>query len=181
MDFLPLIYSGAAAIVIDTAWVALFRARPVGTFKVLRDNPNTFTFASNHGTFSINRVAQTLSYALSKQRGSLPLSEVKGFEYRINEKYAVLEELFFGFELTDLLSRYQDTVEWFSIALVTLDGKRIPLYLSGQYCAREFLLGWYIDWQAAFLARLGLLKDVEDQSRSALDLLQSRFGDAKLL
>jgi hypothetical protein len=181
MELLSLIFAGALAILVDTAWVAIFRARPVGRFRVLRDNASAFTFASNHGTFTVNEISQTLSYAVAKQRGSLRLSEIKGIEYRVNEKYALLEEFFFGFDLTDFLSKYQDTVEWFSIAAVTTDGRRIPLYLSGRYCQREFLLGWYIELQTTVLSRIGLLKDAEEQSRSALGLLRARMGNARLL
>ena len=43
------------------------------------------------------------------------------------------------------------------------------------------MLGWYIDLQAAVLSGVGLLKDVEGQSRSALELLQARLGTTKLL
>ena len=181
MNIFSLALAVALAILVDTAWVALFRARPVGRFKVLRDAGGVFTFTSNAGTFSADQASQTLSYVNRRQRGSVTFSEIKGLEYRVNEKHAVLAELFFGFDLTDLLPRYQDTVEWFSIAVVTSEGKRIPLYLSGRYEPREFLLGWYIELQANFLARAGLLKNVEEHSRSVLSLIQSHLGNPKLL
>jgi hypothetical protein len=181
MNLPSLLITIALAILVDTAWVALFRARPVGKFKVLRDTADTFSFLSNRGTFSVSQRSQTLNYALGKSRGSVKFSDIKGVEYRVSEKYALLEELVFGFDWTDLLSQYQDTVEWFSIGVVTTDGRRIPLYLSGQYTPREFLLGWYIDLQATVLSSVGLLKDVEEQSRSALELVQARLGSPRLL
>jgi hypothetical protein len=181
MNLLALVFWGAVAVLIDTAWVAVFRARPVGKFQVVRDTADTFSFLSNHGTFTSSQRTQTLSYVLGKQRGALKFSEVKGIEYRVNEEYALLEELFFGFDWTDLLSQYRDTVDWFSIAVVAVDGRRIPLYLSGRYTQREFLHGWYIELQGAFLARLGLLTDVEAQSREALETLQARLGRPALL
>jgi hypothetical protein len=171
----------ALAILVDTVWVALFRARPVGRFAVLRDGETQFSFTSNHGTFRIDRAAQVLVHEQGSRRGRIPFSEIKGIEYHVREGHAFVEELFFGFNATDLLAQYQDTVEWFSIAVVTSDGQRIPLYLSGQYSPREFFLGWYIELQAELLDRLGLLTDVEAQSRSALDLIQARLGVARLL
>ncbi len=181
MNALSLTLTIVCAILLDTAWVALFRSRPVGKFEVLRDAGNTFGFTSNAGTFTAHQDSQTLTYVCGKLRGSLKFSEIKGLEYRVNEKYALLEELFFGLDLTDLLPRYHDTIEWFCITMVTLDGRRIPMYLSGQYQQREFLLGWYIELQAGLLARLGLLKDVEAQSRGALNQIQARMGGPRLL
>src|SRR5262245_33223887 len=149
MSLLSLVVAAALAILFDTAWVAIFRARPVGRFKVTRDTADTLSFLSNHGAFTVSQGSQTLTYVLGQMRGSLKFSEIKGIEYRVNEKSALLEELFFGIDWTVLLSRYQDTVDWFSIGVVTTDGRRIPLYLSGQYSQREFLLGRYIELQAA--------------------------------
>ena len=166
----------------DAAWVALlFRMRRVGTFKVLRETGAMFGFVSSTGTFVASREAGSLTVVQGKSRATLKFSEIKGLEYRVNEKYALLEEFFFGLDLTDLLARYQDTVEWFSIALITQDGKRIPLYLSGQYQQREFLMGWYIEHQARVLAHLGFITNVEDQSRNALRLIQANFGNPRLL
>ena len=168
-------------VLLDTVWVAFFHGRSIGRFKVLRDAADTFTFSSNHGSYTVSQKSQSLTYVLGKRRGSLKLSEIKGIEYRVNEKYAALEELFLGFNMTDLLPAYQDTIDWFSIGVVTSDGKRLPLYISGQYHSREFLLGWYIGLQATLLSRVGLLTDVEEQSRSALELLQARLGGPRLV
>lgn len=43
------------------------------------------------------------------------------------------------------------------------------------------MLGWYIELQAELLARLGLIKDVEEESRAALEFMQARLGYPKLL
>jgi len=181
MNLLSFALATIFSLALDTAWVALFRARPVGTFKVLRDTADTFSFSSNHGIFTVDQRSQTLRYVFRKQRSSWNLSDIKGLEYRVNEEHAVLEEFFFGLYLLDLLARYQDTVEWFSISAVTTEGKRIPLYLSGQYYPREFLLGWYIRLQAALLSRMGLLTDVEEESRAVVKVLQAGFRNPKLL
>lgn len=177
--YLPLIF--VIGVLADTAWVALFRAQREGKFRILRDIGGTFGFVSNSGTFTTSQSSQSLSYVTTKHRGTLKFSDIKGLEFRVDVKFALVEELFFGFDFTDLMPQYQDTVEWFSIVAVASDGKRIPLYFGGQYQPREFLMGWYIECQTAILARLGLFKDVEEQSRLALDLIRSRIGDPRLL
>jgi len=168
-------------ILLDHLWVALFSARPNGKFNVVRETPTSFSFQSRVGTYTVNAGSQSLSYVSGKNRGTLKLGDIKGLEYRVEQKHALLEEWFFGFDLTDFLSEYRDTIDWYSIAAVTSDGKRVPLYLSGQYQRREFLLEWYINIQAEVLLRLGLLKDIEAQSHKALDLIRSRLGNPKLL
>lgn len=173
-----LLVVGAA---LDTAWVALFRAQPVGKFKVTRDGSAIFQFDSNLGSFTILPREGRLSF---RDRGALRAverSEIRGLEYRMHESGALLQELFFGFDLTDLLERYRDTVEWFSLTVVTHDGQRIPLFASGQYRQREFLMGWYIDAQTALLDWLGLLTDVEQQSRQAMETIRARLGGPPLL
>lgn len=180
MSFTACVLAAVVAFVADTAWVAFFRARPVGRFKVLRDDDAMFSFATNTGTFSANQRAHVLGYTKGARRGSVKFSDIRGIEYRFNAQYAVLEELFFGLNFTDLLPRYQDTVEWFAIAAVTHERKRIPLFVSGSYQQREFLLGWYIALQAWILTRLGLLKDVEEQSRTALDTIRAHIGNPPL-
>jgi hypothetical protein len=169
------------AVALDTFWVALFRARPVGKFRVLCDTTSTLAVTSKTGNFIVDKSAGVLKFACGKRRGTLRLSEIKGLEYRVNEKTAILEELFFGLSLTDLLPAYQDTIEWFSISVVATNGTKVPLYLSGRYCPREFLMGWYIELQSELLSRLGLLRDVEVQSRSALALIQASLGSPRLL
>jgi hypothetical protein len=156
----------------------VFRARSVGKFKVILDSTSTFSFESKLGTFTAGQKVQLLNYVYKKQQGSIKFSDIKGLEYHVNVDYAVLEELMRGI---DFHHHYQDTIEWFSITALANDGKRIPLYLSGQYQPREFMFGWYIDLQAEFLTRLGLITDVEAQSLNALDLIQSHLGDPKLL
>lgn len=167
--------------IIDTAWVALFRARPVGRFTITRQTEAQLGFTSSTGSFILNREARTLAYTSGKQRGVVGFDQIKGLEYRVNEEYALLAEWFFGFDGMDLLPQYHDTVDWFSIAALTTDGKRVPLFLSGQYRPREFMLGWYIELQADLLARLGLMTDVEEQGSEALRAIQSRLPEISLL
>jgi hypothetical protein len=96
-------------------------------------------------------------------------------------KSAFLQELVLGLDLTDLLPRYRDTVEWFSIAAVTVGEERIPLYVGGQYMRREFLMTWYINLQATLLEKFGILRDEEVESRAVLEVIQGHLGNAKLI
>ena len=181
MSIIAILVSVIAFVVLDTIWLALFRVLPLGKFRVLSSADSLFSFKTNVGAFSANQERHTFVYSMSEQRGSVPFSAIKGLEYRVDVKYAYLQELFFGFDLTDLLERYRDTVEWFSITLVTLDGKRIPLYLSGEYCPREFFASWYIELQASLLQKFGIIQDVEMQSRAALDLIRTNLGEPQLV
>jgi|SRR5882672_2857620 len=183
------------SVVFDTIWVAIFRTMPSGTFKVLLDNSSSFRFTTNAGSFSVDHNSQMLNYSLQnrgsqvqqlnysiqKNHGTVLLAAIQGIEYRAQVKQALWQELFFGLNLTDLLSRYRDTVEWFSITVVTLEGERIPLYVGGRYCPREFLMTWYIELQAALLERLGLLPDAETESREVLEVVQAHLGNVRLV
>lgn len=181
MDFLVPILCLAIGVVVDTVWVGIFRKRPIGNFKVLASSHGTTRIESSTGNFTLDEGARTLRYRVGGTGGTLAFSEIAGLEYRVNEKGAVLAELVLGLNVTDLLTKYRDTVEWFSIAVVAHDGRRVPLYLSGQYQPREFLLGWYIELQAAVLEHLGHWPDVQKDSRAALDLLRPRLGQPRLL
>ena len=92
----------------------------------------------------------------------------------------MLQELFFGFDLPDLLHRYADTVVWHSISLEMVDGSELPVFIAGQYQPREFLLGWYIDAQEQLLASLGMFRDAREHTVGVLDALQGGFGQAGL-
>src|SRR5262245_23861916 len=92
---------------IDTVMFAILSARRAGMFKVLRDDARTLTCASNLGGFSVDRVARTLGYTLSDQRGSSSFSEIKGIEYQARVDWATLEEFVLGFDATDLLPQYR--------------------------------------------------------------------------
>ena len=181
MSTLSLFVCAVLAIVIDTVWVALFRAQPVGKFKVLRDGDAVFQFQTDLGWFTILPKEGKLNFKGSNGNGSVVRADLKGLEFRVNESIAVMQELFFGLNGTDLLARYMDTVDWFSLTAVTVDGRRIPLYLSGQYTPREFLLSWYIELQATVLRRLGLLVDVEEQSRQVMETVCDKLGRPRLL
>jgi hypothetical protein len=181
MNYASALLALAAAVIVDTAWVALFRAQPVGKFKVTRRGTALFQFTTTLGNCTIYPKAKRLEFDGSKGRITVAFADIKNLEYRVDEQYALIQELFFGYDFTDTLARSQDSVHWFSIAVVTHDRRKIPLYLSGQYVRREFLLEWYIELQSLVLEKLGLLTDVEEQSREAMELLRSQLGDPRLL
>lgn len=171
----------AVGVLIDTFWVALFRVTPQGKFRVSVDNPSSFSFLTRLGAFSVDRGKSVLSFVTGRRKGRLPLSDIKGLEYRAQVKAATLQELFFGLDLTDALSAYRDTIDWYSISAVTTKDERIPIYLGGQYQPREFLLTWYIDLQARWLERMGLVHDEAAESRAALSVIQRQLGNVQLI
>ena len=181
MTFLLLLLALLAGFAIDTAFVALFHAHKAGKFEILRDDGEAFSFVSDTGRFNAYPGQRKLGYTVGAQRGTLAFDEMDGIEYRAEERHALLAELFFGFNLTDVMGRYRDTREWFSIAVVARGGQRIPLYLGSSWQRREFLMGWYIDLQSALLSRLGLLKDAEAESREACERIRSRLGNPRAL
>ncbi|MFN6994423.1 MAG: hypothetical protein ACK4PH_09480 [Aquincola tertiaricarbonis] len=171
----------AFAVLADTFWVVVFRAQPVGRFKRVLQGTALVRIEGSAGAILIYPRERRLEVQHRGRRHRLAFDDIRGLEYRVEERPAWLQELFFGLDITDLLSRYQDTVDWFSIALLTHGGERVPLYLSGRWQRREFALGWYIDAQQAVLQRLGLMADVERRSRDALDTLRRHLGDPPLL
>jgi hypothetical protein len=181
MALLALLLVAIGCFVVDTAFVALFHAHKAGKFEVVRDDEGMFGFATDTGRFNVYPGQRKLGYTVGAQRGTLAFDDIDGIEYRVEERHALLAELFFGFDLTDFMGRYRDTREWFSIAAVARGGQRIPLYLGSRYQRREFLMGWYVDLQSALLSRLGLLKDAETESREACELIRSRLDNPRAL
>ncbi len=176
-----LIASIVFAIVLDTLWVAFFRAQPVGKFKILRDGESVFQYQSHNGVITIFPKEGKFQYKDMKGSQSIKCEDLKGIEYRANESLAVIQDLFSGVQGIDLQPQYMDTIDWFSLTAVAKDGKRIPLYLSGQYNPRGFMLSWYIDLQAQFLEKIGVLVDVEQKSFEIMELVCEKLGNPKLL
>jgi hypothetical protein len=176
--FVALLLLGFA---LDCFWVALLSARHTGRLQVLSDRPPSFCFRSRVGSYVINRATRALHYRVGQKKGVLRFDELAGLSYRVEEKGALLEELFMGFGLTDFFAPYRDTVQWHCIEAVATDGTRLPLFISGVYCQREFLATWYIERRDAFMLALGLLKDVPQQAREALLLLQAQTGEHRQL
>ncbi len=155
----------------------MYRPRK-GRFRVLRRDPRRFTFRTDFGEFTIDRPNGSLTFATRKLRQRIDLAQVRRLDYRYREKEALVDELLSGWDIWDLAKRYRDVVGWFEISAVLASGKRVPLYAVGQYDPREPLSGWAFRLERAMLARLGLLTDVEDRSRSVLAQLQEAFASA---
>jgi len=168
-----------AAFALSLAFVGLWAARPQGRFKVLADTPERFVFSSSCGEFTLHHGSGTLAWIAKGQRASTKLADMRGFDYLVNEEADWVGEFLFGFDFTDLWARYRDSVEWHEIAIVTSPQGRVPVFRSGRLQQREFLMTWFFDLQERLLVALGLLHDVDRQSREALELLQQRFGKGR--
>jgi hypothetical protein len=169
----------ALAFALSLAFVGLWAARPQGFFKVRVDTPQRFVFSSSCGEFTLHRDSGTLAWKANGQVSSTKLQDIRGFDLLINEEADWVGEFLFGFDFTDLWSRYRDSVEWHEIAIITSPQGRVPVFRSGRLQQREFLMTWLFNLQERVLVALGLLHDVDRQTREALDLLQARFGKGR--
>jgi hypothetical protein len=173
MALLLMLLAGFAS---SLLFVGLWAARPQGRFKVRVDTPERFAFSSSCGEFTLHRGSGTLAWIHKGQRASTTLDDIRGFDYLANDEADWVGEFLFGFDFTDLWARYRDTVEWHEIAIISASRGRVPVFRSGRLQQREFLATWFFNLQERLLVALGLLHDVEQQSRDALALLQDRFG-----
>ena len=168
----------AALILLDFLYVAFFRRLKKGRYRLYSDTPDLFEFSTDAGGFAIDRTRGEFRYATPEGRGSVPLDSIEKLEFGLVRNYALLQEIFFGFDITDFLPRYQDSDYWYSIAARTVHGERIPLFIAGQYKQREFLLTWYINLQQRVLEALGVFVDVRDFSAAVVDDIQAAFRAA---
>ena len=165
-------------ILLDFLFVAFFRRLKKGHYKVHADTSEAFEFSTDVGGYAIDRAERVFRYTTPETRGTIPLDDVQKLEFGLVEKYPFLKEWFFGFNLTDMMRRYQDSDYWYSITILTAEGKHIPVYLGGQYKQREFLLTWYINLQQRLLEMLGAFVDVHDWSRAVVDSIQDAFEES---
>jgi len=157
-------------------FVWLMAKRPQGYFRVSVDTAERFAWSSDCGQFTLHRSSGTLAWLHEGQRFSTKLADMRGFDYLSNEEEDWIGEFAFGFDFTDMWSRYRDTIEWHEIAILASPQGRVPVFRSGRLQRREFAFTWFIDLQERFMVWLGLLEDVDKQARETLELLESRFG-----
>jgi hypothetical protein len=167
-------------VLLDYAWTSLFRRVRKGRFRVRIDDAQAFSFDSNFGHFRIDREHKRVVGIGKRGRVVIPFAEIAGLRYSHDDEWAVFSEWFFGFDITDVLTRYRDTAHWFTISIRKLDGSEIPLFVAGQLEQREFLLGWYIELQVRILGALGLFHDIDEYCRQVLERLQAQFQSAGL-
>lgn len=165
-------------VIADYIFVAIFRGMKKSKFIVTENSEKAFSFETAAGGFRIDRAKRELSYAVLGVRRSVPLDELARLKFGYADKSALLQEIFFGYELTDALSAYQDSNHWYTVQISTKQGDSIPLFTAGQYEPREFFLGWYIRLQEAILEKLGLFHDVHDYAQLVLDEIKDGFRES---
>jgi len=158
-------------------WAALYRPRK-GRFRIRDQAPGWFSFRTDFGEFTIDGRRGLLLVVTRKDKKAVSLADIRRLQYRFRETEAVLEELLGGMDIWDFTKKYRDVIGWYEISAVLSDGKRIPIYVIGQYEPREPLSGWWFEIQKALLAKVGLVKDVEEESRAVLQQLQAAFSAA---
>jgi len=161
---------------VSLCWFVLMAKRPYGRFEVNVDTRERFAFRSNCGDFSLHHPSGTLTWTHKGKRASTKLVDIRGFDYLANDEEDWIGELIWGFDLTDMWPGYRDTIEWHEIAILTSPQGRVPVFRTGRVQRREFLFTWLMNFQERLLIRVGVLRDVEQQSREALSLLEQRFG-----
>ena len=116
---------------------------------------------------------KSIAYVYKEERGSISFTDISGLSYEATEESAYALEFLNGFDLTDLMPQYKDSIVWRNIYLHTTDGNKLLLFAVGQYIPREFLLTWFIELQAKVLAAIGLYQDVDDAAHTALGDIQN--------
>jgi hypothetical protein len=165
-----------AVVVIEFLIVAYLYRIKGAKFQIIADTESQFVFETNLGRFRLDREKKAV--VLPGGDGTvttIPFTEIKKLDFGLAREWAFGAELWFGLGFTDLLKQYQDTNEWYGVALVLHSGKRVPIYAAGQLVRREFLMEWWLQIQRALLARFGLYRDVGETSRAVLEEILRGF------
>ena len=169
-------------VLIDFLVMALLLRKKKGKLEILRDDSCCFEFETDLGLFSIDRREHRFQFSSMDGEDSIALSEIERLNFGLLREWALDEELITGLQIWDLYGRYRDTKAWYQVSLVLVGGRKIPLFLVGQYEPREPLRAWWFEFQARVLLRLGLFEDVEDAARDSLARIQGAFSESgKLL
>jgi hypothetical protein len=157
-------------------FLAMFRAMRKGYFSVMAESANAFCFKTDFGIFKISHSDKSLTHIGQNGKKVIKLEDVASVKFAYDERWAVLAEFFFGFDLMDLFSPYRDRIHWYTVKLRLKDNSELPLFVAGEYEPREFLLGWALNLEARILSAMGLLKDVPSYARNILNSLLKELG-----
>jgi hypothetical protein len=123
------------------------------------------------GVYQFRPDAREISVRTREHAERIPYDDVAGFEYRHRSQYAMAQEMVFGFDLSDLLGRYSDTIEWYLLSLRTRDRRLIPVFVVGEYQRREFLVNVFQHAEEEAMRGLGLPPDGAAQGRRSVDVV----------
>ena len=178
-DIVLIILIVGVGVALNVAWVAYTRRIRLGKLSILSSS-NTVRMTTNLGLMKFDGENQAIAYVYKDQRGSITFADVIGLSFEAAEESAFALEFLNGFDLTDLLPQYKDSIVWRNIYLQTRDGNRLLIFSAGQYIPREFLLTWFLNLQARMLSAMGLYQDVDDVAQAALDEIQMALKDTGL-
>lgn len=165
-----------AAILLSFLLVAWFRRLKQSRFEVTLDVPDLFRFETDLGRFQINRKHGRFDAVTADEKRHYLLSDIDRIEFQWTKKHALMEEILFGYHITDLFEVYRDTIDYYVILVHPRNALPVPVYAACQYQQRDFLSGWYIKLQQVLLGRLGLFKDGYVHSTSVYMQLREAFA-----
>jgi hypothetical protein len=167
------------AAVVDILLVALLRQPSGGKFEVVEDTDQHFRFGTDLGEFLLDKNSGEFVYKLNGGSAAMPLGNIQSVEFNFSERWALAQEFLFGIQATDVIfDRYKDSKYTYSIRVVTVDRRSIPVYTASQYHPREFMMTWYINLHQSLMERLGWYTDGFEHSMSTLERLRDAFEDA---
>jgi len=156
-------------------WLAVIWSMRKGLFRVRLDTAEWFVVETDFGVVRVHHPKRTFTVTTPKGTQACALTDIASVRFTQDDTWAYMAEFLTGFDITDLLGRYQDRINWYTIKLKLKDGRDIPIFTAGGYEPREFLCQWWVNGETSILARAGLLKDVKGHAHSALDQVLQGF------
>jgi len=164
IDFAVYLALLGIAILIDSVVVAWFRRMRRGKYRTTVDTPGLVCFETDFGKFQVNTAHSSFSFD-GEEKGTWQLADIRHLEFEATQRSSLIAEFLLGWNPTDIVAEYRDRLEYYAIYIMTADGRRQPLYIASQLRPREFLMGWYIEFQEVILERLGLFRSGYRRSR----------------
>jgi len=145
--------------------IAFLRRPRLGRFVVTTDDERSFSFVTDTGRFRVELEKRelTLRDILGATR-SIPLDQIERLDFAHAERL-------------ELIDADAERMHWLTLWLVLEGGERLLVYAIGQLEPREPWLERIFALETAWLARLGLFRDIEHPARKVLERIQPRLED----
>jgi len=160
----------------NIATLSFLYRRKKGRFQVLQDDSRHFRFLSNFGDITIDGGSRSVTIVTRKNGATFSFDQIYGLDHGMKTSTALLEEIWNGLDLWDLMGMYRDVNLWFQLSVILQGGEKVPLYVVGQYEPKEPLSGWWFELQRGILRSLGLFKDADKTSLAVVKLVKHAFA-----
>jgi hypothetical protein len=144
-----------------------------GKFTFTKNNAEFLSFNSDFGNFHFRFKEQTLFANLTNNKKTVPLQELAGIRYSVDDESALHFEKF-GAKGAD----FNDLIHWYTIKLVLKDRTEIPLLIAGEFERVDWFWRWQTRLEINYFHRLNLVADVNTHCRKVLDTLLNSFKNA---